>query len=124
MNLLSRIAGGLCLAFFTTQLHAQPLSKADVYTASWEEFDDYGKIAANGKPFDPNLMTCATRKWSLGTILKVTDSHNGLSVIVRVTDRPAKRFGTTRIDLSPKAFRVLNGLELGTCEVNVHALMK
>ena len=31
MNLLSRIAGGLCLAFFTTQLHAQPLSNADIY---------------------------------------------------------------------------------------------
>ena len=111
----------LCLLCLT--VHAQPLSKADIYTASWERFDDYGKIAANGKPFDPNLMTCATRRWPLGTMLQVTDSHNGLSVIVRVTDVPAKRFGTTRIDLSPKAFEVLNGLDLGTCPVNVRALM-
>ena len=112
----------LCLLCFT--VHAQSLSKADIYLASWEQFDDYGKIAANGKPFDPNLMTCATRRWPLGTMLQVTDTHNGLSVIVRVTDVPAKRFGTTRIDLSPRAFEKLNDLPLGTCGVYVHALMK
>ena len=61
-------------------------------------------------------MTCATWQWPLGTLLRITDSHNGCWVIVRVTDRPARRFAG-RIDLSPAAFSKLNGLPLGLCEV-------
>ena len=95
------------------------LVAAVVLLASWERFDDSGKIAANGKPFNPSAMTCATRLWPLGTTLKVRDTHNGFAVTVRVTDRPARRFGHSRIDLSPAAFEKLNGLALGICKVTV-----
>ena len=98
------------------------LVAAVVLLASWEQFDDSGKIAANGKAFNPAAMTCATRLWPLGTILKVRDTHNGFTVTVRVTDRPARRFGHSRIDLSPAAFQVLAGLDKGLDEVEVSSL--
>ena len=85
-------------------------------TASWERFSDTGRVMATGRRFDPVAMTCATWRYPLGTLVRVTDVHNGSSVTVRVTDRPAKEFAD-RIDLSPRAFSKLNGLALGVCEV-------
>ena len=75
-------------------------------------------MAANGKSFNPAAMCCATRQWPLGATLIVTDSHNGSSVVVTVTDRPARRF-KNRVDLSPAAFEKLNGLDLGLADVSV-----
>jgi len=86
--------------------------------ASWERFDDAGKIAANLRRFNPQAMTCATWCFPLGTRLHVRDAHNHLLCDVVVTDRPARRF-TNRIDLSPAAFSKLNGLEMGVCTVEV-----
>lgn len=86
--------------------------------ASWERFDDAGKIAANGHKFNPAAMTCATWLYPFGTKLRITDSHNHLACDVIVTDRPARRF-KRRIDLSPAAFQKLNGLEMGICDVIV-----
>ena len=89
---------------------------------SWERFDDAGHLAANGYAFNSNAFTCATRCYPLGTRLRLTDTHNGLFVIVTVTDRPAKRFAKL-LDLSPKAFERLNGLALGLCRVRVEKLV-
>jgi rare lipoprotein A len=91
--------------------------------ASWQTFTDKGKIAANGKPFDPSSMSCASRQFPLGTHLRVTDIHNKSFVDVVVTDKPHKRF-KNRIDLSPRAFKQLNGLELGVCGVSVFPFLK
>ena len=89
--------------------------------ASWERFSDDGKLAANGKAFSPSAMTCATWLYPLGTRLRVTDVHNGLSVLVRVTDRTARKW-RRRIDLSPAAFSVLAGLEKRLDEVRCEVL--
>jgi rare lipoprotein A len=94
-------------------------ARADI--CSWEQFDDKGKIAANGRPFDPTALCCASRHFKLGTKLRVTDLHNGLSVIVTVTDLTAARYAA-RLDLSPRAFRMLNDLPLGLCEVTISAV--
>lgn len=94
---------------------------AVVLVASWERFDDAGHLAANGGRFNPKAMTCATRQFALGTILKVTDTHNGLSCVVRVTDRPSAIYGH-RLDLSPAAFEKLNGLPLGICDVKAEVI--
>ncbi len=96
---------------------------AVVMLASWQRFDDAGHIAANGKPFNPAAMTCAVRGWPLGTTLIVRDTHNGLSVVVTVTDRPALKY-SNRVDLSPAAFEKLNSLPLGLCEVSVQEVKK
>ena len=89
-----------------------------VLTCSWERFSDSGKIAANGLPFNPQAMCCASRMWPIGTVLKVTDAHNGCSVTVRVTDKISEHYAN-RLDLSPAAFSYLNGLPKGICTATV-----
>ena len=91
---------------------------AAICVASWETHKRDGMTMANGQPYNCHAMTCATRIWPIGTVLRVTDTHNGCSVIVRVTDVPAKKY-KNRIDLSSTAFSKLNGLDLGICSVSV-----
>ena len=66
--------------------------------------------------------TCASWDYPLGTRLRVTEVHNGLSVVVTVRERgPARwvvRKGVT-IDLSAPAFEKLDGLAMGHAEVKV-----
>ena len=93
-------------------------NSAPAYVISWERFSDDGKMAANGKPFNHTNLTCACRQWPLGTVLIITESHNGISVRVVVTDRTS-RAHKNRIDLSPAAFAKLDGLELGICKATV-----
>lgn len=87
---------------------------------SWYGAECAGRLMANGKPFDPEAMTCASWDYPLGTKLRV--SHGGRSVVVVVTDRgPARRLyaqGRT-LDLSRAAFRKLGSLKAGLLEVNI-----
>ena len=53
---------------------------------------------ANGEVFNMNAMTCASMIHPFGTIIKVTNTKNGKSVIVRVTDRG--RFSSNKLDLT------------------------
>ena len=72
-------------------------------------------------------MTCASRLWPKNTVLRVTERHNGLSVVVVVDDWGPGRAPTANgviIDLSPAAFEVLAGLELGHAEVTVEVVDK
>jgi rare lipoprotein A len=95
---------------------------ADELMASWyseQALKDEGTwkltkgVMANGKKFDEEAFTCATRLFPLGTTLKITDTTTGRKVIVKVTDRIGKRFAKTRIDLSKRAFITLVGSEQG-----------
>jgi rare lipoprotein A len=112
----------ILLALSLNQVCQGQNAKPSAYcTASWEQYDEAGHIGANGKPFDPNAMTCATRRYPLEARLRITDVHNGSWCIVRVTDRtPLKT--KHAFDLSPKAFKCLNGLELGVCDVKVEVI--
>jgi rare lipoprotein A len=58
-----------------------------VGTASWygEYFE--GKPTASGEPYDMYDMTAAHLTLPLGSYVKVTNLHNGRSVVVRVNDR-------------------------------------
>jgi rare lipoprotein A (peptidoglycan hydrolase) len=76
-----------------------------------------GGRMANGAMFDENALTCATRLYSKGTELKVTNKANGKSVIVKVTDRIGKRFAHTRIDLSKAAFATIADLDTGVIDI-------
>lgn len=91
--------------------------------SSWYGDECAGKPMANGKPFDPAAMTCASWDYPLGTKLRVT--HNDKSIIVTVTDRgPAKRLYAKgrKLDLSREAFRRLAPLRLGLIEVSVEVV--
>lgn len=93
-------------------------AKADI--ASWYGHECSGKLMANGKPFNPYALTCASWDYPLGTVLRV--SHGDKTVRVVVTDRgPAKRLYRQgrKIDLSWKAFATLADPRVGLIEVNI-----
>ena len=58
-----------------------------VGTASWYGESFEGKPTASGEPYDMYDMTAAHLTLPLGSYVKVTNLHNGHSVIVRVNDR-------------------------------------
>ena len=64
---------------------------------------------ANGEVFNMNAMTCASMIHPFGTILKVTNTKNGKSVIVRVTDRG--RFSSNKLDLTYGAWGKIADLD-------------
>ena len=86
-------------------------------TASWYGEEHRGHIMANGRPFNPDKLTCASWHYSFGTKLKVI--HGAKSVIVEVTDRgPAKRLHRI-VDLSAAAFKQLDDPDLGLIAVTI-----
>lgn len=78
-------------------------------TASYYGRECAGLPMANGQPFDPDRLTCASWFYPLGTRLIVSNGRR--SVTVTVTDRgPAKRLvrAGRKIDLSQAAMRRLD----------------
>lgn len=101
------------------------LAAAMITISSWYGPECAGKPMANGKPFNPAAMTCASWDYPLGTKLRI--EHNARSVVVTVTDRgPAKRLCREgrRLDLSQGAFRRLAPLERGLIRVKIFRLDK
>ena len=78
-----------------------------VGTASW--YGDYfqGRPTASGEPYDMYDLTAAHPSLPLGTMVRVTNLHNGRAVVVRVNDRGPVVPGRI-IDLSYNTARVLD----------------
>ncbi len=87
-------------------------------TASWYGQQFQGKQTASGEPFDMQDFTAAHPTLPLGTYVKVTNLHNGNSVIVRINDRGPVVDGRI-IDLSYNAARALGFRERGIQRVRV-----
>lgn len=79
-------------------------------------------VMANGHVFNENAMTCACRLYPLGAVLKITNTKNGASVVVTVTDRIGKRFAKTRIDLSKAAFQKIAPLSAGVVPITAERI--
>ena len=79
-------------------------------------------IMANGKEFNDNKLTCATRLWPLGARVRVTNLETNESIVVKVTDKIGKRFAKKRIDLSKGAFERIASIKRGIITVEVEAL--
>lgn len=90
--------------------------------ASWYGEGYRGKTMANGKPFDPEAMTCASWDYPLGTLLRVRHVESGRYVIVEVTDRGPAHWTKCTIDLSARAFRRLAAPTRGIIAVDVVTL--
>jgi rare lipoprotein A len=99
-------------------LHTCWFDRATWYGESWR-----GKKMANGKPFNPDALTCASWTYPLGSKLRITSQKH--SVTVEVTDRGGKnrwyQFGKT-IDLTPTAFTKLAPLKAGSIEIKMKRL--
>ncbi|MGO9083936.1 MAG: septal ring lytic transglycosylase RlpA family protein [Candidatus Sulfotelmatobacter sp.] len=58
-----------------------------VGTASWYGQNFHGKPTASGEPYDMYDMTAAHLTLPMGSYVRVTNLHNGRTVVVRVNDR-------------------------------------
>jgi rare lipoprotein A len=89
--------------------------------ASWYGMEFAGRPTASGEIFNPSDMTAAHPKLPFGTYLRVTNTHNGKQVVVRVNDRGP--FAAARIiDLSQKAAEALDMVITGTAPVIVESV--
>lgn len=83
----------------------------------------HGRQTANGEIYDMYGLTAAHKTLPLGTIVKVTNTENEKSVIVRINDRGPYIDGRD-IDLSQGAFDKIGNLKQGLLSVKVEILEK
>lgn len=89
--------------------------------ASWYGNKFHGHLTSNGEIYDMYTMSAAHKNLPLPTYLKVTNTANNKSVIVRVNDRGP--FHHSRIiDLSYSAAYKLDMLKTGTAHVKITAI--
>ena len=92
---------------------AQEKGKASYYSQRL-----HGARMSDGSKYHRDSMTCAHRRYPLGTMLKVTNLSNGKSVVVKVTDRGPHARGRI-IDLSYAAAKEINMIAAGIATVRV-----
>jgi len=89
--------------------------------ASWYGAEFEGRPTASGELFNTRLLTAAHPKLPFGTILRVTNTQNGKSVLVRVNDRGP--FVAARIlDVSRAAAEKLDMIVTGTAPVDIESV--
>lgn len=84
--------------------------------------DEQGSKTASGERFNKNALTAAHRTLPFGTRVRVTNTRNGRSVIVRINDRgPFGKKGRI-IDVSLAAARQLGMIDAGVVPVVLEIL--
>lgn len=86
--------------------------------ASYYGNEFQSRKTASGERFDQARPTAAHRTLPFGTRLKVTNTQNGRSVVVRVNDRGPFARGRI-IDLSSSAFKSIASLNAGVVPVRI-----
>jgi rare lipoprotein A len=95
-------------------LACAPLAKAQSGIASVYAYD--GEKTANGERASPQKLTAAHRTLPFGTRVRVTNTRNGRSVVVRINDRGPFVRGRV-IDLTPAGARALGFSGLAPVQV-------
>ncbi|MGZ5506650.1 MAG: septal ring lytic transglycosylase RlpA family protein [Limisphaerales bacterium] len=115
MTLSTKIRLGFFVVIAVLIAHSCVFDRATWYGESWR-----GKPMANGKPYNPDALTCASWHYPLGTKLHIT--HDKRSVTVQVTDRGGRnrwyQLGKT-IDLTPAAFSKLAPVKTGSIQIKI-----
>lgn len=91
---------------------------ASYYGERWN-----GRRTSNGEVFNTKLLTAAHRTLPFGTLVRVTNQHNGKSVIVRINDRGPFKKGRV-IDLSKAAFESIESINRGLTKVKLEIIKK
>ena len=94
---------------------AQPFA---IGMASYYGPREEGRRTASGEIFHAHGYTAAHRRLAFGTMLRVTNLQNGLSVVVKVNDR-GPYAGNQIIDLSQRAARDLDMYAAGLARVSL-----
>jgi len=90
--------------------------------ASWYGSEQQGHLTADGERFDLHELTAAHRHFPFGTIVRVTNQSNGLSVDVRINDRGPWGDDDRIIDVSSAAADVLQMKQAGTVPVEIEII--
>ena len=93
-------------------------SASQAQVASYYGKELAGRRTASGERFSPGAMTAAHRTLPFGTRVRVTNTHNGRSVIVRINDRGPFVKGRS-IDLSSGAARAIGMGTAGNVRMEV-----
>jgi rare lipoprotein A len=91
--------------------------------ASFYGYDGSGNRTATGERFNPEGMTAAHRSLPFGTRVRVTNTRNGRSVVVRINDRGPFIRGRV-IDLSYGAARAIGMIGKGIAPVKIEVLRR
>ena len=89
--------------------------------ASWYGARFDGRPTASGEPFDMTALSAAHRTLPFGTLVRVTNRANGLSVVVRINDRGPAEPGRI-IDLSRAAASAIGLRRKGVGRVRIEVL--
>lgn len=89
--------------------------------ASYYGNEFQSRKTANGERFDQRKLTAAHRTMPFGTRVKVTNTRNGRTVVVRINDRGPFAKGRI-IDLSSTAFKTIGNLNAGVLPVRIEVL--
>jgi rare lipoprotein A len=128
MRLLPTLLAVLALACFGCASASAPV-QAQTPSSSYRQSglasyyaDKFqGRSTASGEPYDKNALTGAHRKLPFGTRVRVTNTKNGKSVVVRINDRgPYSRKRV--IDLSRSAFSAIGNTKAGILSVTIEVL--
>lgn len=90
-------------------------------TASWYGPKFHGRLTANGEIYDQMAFTAAHKKLKFGTLLKLTNTENDKSVIVRINDRGPYVRGR-QLDLSKGAAIALGMIKPGVMKLKVEEI--
>jgi rare lipoprotein A len=86
--------------------------------ASWYGHDFHGRLTANGEVFDMDGISAAHPTLPIPSYVRVTNMHNGRSIIARVNDR-GPYHGNRLIDVSIKTAKLLGFHSNGIGRVRV-----
>jgi len=120
---------GLCvLLVFSTGCSSVPMqSPSDLigYTetgqASFYAWKYQGRKTASGERFNQYAKTAAHRALPFGTKVKVTNTKNGKTVVVKINDRGPFVKGRV-IDLSSSAFSAIGDTNAGVIPVKIQVV--
>jgi rare lipoprotein A len=110
----------LCLAasLFVPLCHQEAQASVQCGAASWygvgDGFD--GQRTASGERFNAYGLTAAHRYLPFGAKVRVTNQHNGKSVVIRITD-DGPHYGGRILDLSYGAFSRIASVGQGVADV-------
>ena len=81
----------------------------------------HGKRTASGEPYDETDLTAAHPALPFGTLIKVTNTYNGRSVVVRINDR-GPFVGHRILDVSQSTAELLGMIRAGSARVRIEVL--
>jgi len=103
------------------QAESRPVGHTESGLASFYGNEFQSRKTSNGERFDQAKHTAAHRTLPFGTRLRVTNTHNSKSVVVRVNDRGPFAKGRI-IDLSSSAFKTIASLNAGVIPVRIEVI--